>query len=228
MVNQLQVYIFMHLLIIDDHEIVRDGIKTLIEQEYGWHVSYAISALEELPSYASFEEIDVAILDISLANGNGFDTLVKIKQQAPYVKCLMLSMYEHVGYICKALELGADGYVTKNAATKELIDALDSLEKDENYLSSDISRKLAFGDKCLTSILTDREKEIFLLLAKGFQPKQIAYHIDTAPKTVMVHRTNIYRKLEVTSQFGLLRIALETGYLDVSDVINDDVLIKEN
>ncbi len=218
----------MHLLIIDDHEIVRDGIKTLIEQEYGWHVSYAISALDDLSSYASFEEIDVAILDISLANGNGFDTLVKIKQQAPYVKCLMLSMYEHVGYICKALELGADGYVTKNAATKELIDALDSLEKDENYLSSDISRKLAFGDKCLTSILTDREKEIFLLLAKGFQPKQIAYHIDTAPKTVMVHRTNIYRKLEVTSQFGLLRIALETGYLDVSDVINDDVLIKEN
>ena len=56
----------MHLLIIDDHEIVRDGIKTLIEQEYGWHVSYAVSSLEELPSYATFEEIDVAILDISL------------------------------------------------------------------------------------------------------------------------------------------------------------------
>lgn len=218
----------MHLLIIDDHEIVRDGIKTLIEQEYGWHVSYAVSSLEELPSYATFEEIDVAILDISLVNGSGFDTLVKIKQQAPYVKCLMLSMYEHVGYISKALELGADGYVTKNAATKELIDALESLEKDENYLSSDLSKKLAFGDKCLTSILTEREKEVFLLLAKGFQPKQIAYHIDTATKTVMVHRTNIYRKLNVTSQFGLLRIALETGYLDVSDVINDDVLIKEN
>lgn len=218
----------MHLLIIDDHEIVRDGIKTLIEQEYGWHVSHAVSSLEELPSYATFEEIDVAILDISLVNGSGFDTLVKIKQQAPYVKCLMLSMYEHVGYISKALELGADGYVTKNAATKELIDALESLEKDENYLSSDLSKKLAFGDKCLTSILTEREKEVFLLLAKGFQPKQIAYHIDTAPKTVMVHRTNIYKKLNVTSQFGLLRIALETGYLDVSDVINDDVLIKEN
>ena len=218
----------MHLLIIDDHEIVRDGIKTLIEQEYGWHVSYAVSSLEELPSYSTFEEIDVAILDISLVNGSGFDTLVKIKQQAPYVKCLMLSMYEHVGYISKALELGADGYVTKNAATKELIDALESLEKDENYLSSDLSKKLAFGDKCLTSILTEREKEVFLLLAKGFQPKQIAYHIDTAPKTVMVHRTNIYKKLNVTSQFGLLRIALETGYLDVSDVINDDVLIKEN
>lgn len=218
----------MHLLIIDDHEIVRDGIKTLIEQEYGWHVSYAVSSLEELPSYAAFEEIDVAILDISLVNGSGFDTLVKIKQQAPYVKCLMLSMYEHVGYISKALELGADGYVTKNAATKELIDALESLEKDENYLSSDLSKKLAFGDKCLTSILTEREKEVFLLLAKGFQPKQIAYHIDTAPKTVMVHRTNIYKKLNVTSQFGLLRIALETGFLDVSDVINDDVLINEN
>lgn len=218
----------MHLLIIDDHEIVRDGIKTLIEQEYGWHVTYAVSSLEELPSYSTFEEIDVAILDISLVNGSGFDTLVKIKQQAPYVKCLMLSMYEHVGYISKALELGADGYVTKNAATKELIDALESLEKDENYLSSDLSKKLAFGDKCLTSILTEREKEVFLLLAKGFQPKQIAYHIDTAPKTVMVHRTNIYKKLNVTSQFGLLRIALETGYLDVSDVINDDVLIKEN
>lgn len=216
----------MNILIIDDHEIVRDGIKALIEQEYGWHVVYAVDSIGALPSYASFDEVDVAILDISLVNESGFDTLVKIKQQAPFVKCLMLSMYEHVGYISKALELGADGYVTKNAATKELMNSLESLERDENYLSSDISRKLAFGDKCLTSLLTDREKEIFLLLAKGFQPKQIAYHIDTAPKTVMVHRTNIYKKLNVTSQFGLLRIALEIGYLDVYDVINDDALVK--
>lgn len=218
----------MHILIIDDHEIVRDGIKTLIEQEYGWHVSYAVSSLYALPSFATLDDIDVAILDISLAQESGFDTLVKIKKDAPFIKCLMLSMYDHVGYISKALELGADGYVTKNAATKELMDALEALEKDENYLSTDISKKLAFGDKQLTSILTEREKEIFLLLAKGFQPKQIAYYIDTAPKTVMVHRTNIYKKLNVTSQFGLLRIALETGYLDVSDVIYDDTLVKAN
>ena len=207
----------MHILLIDDHEIVRDGIKTLIEQEYGWHVAYAVSSFSELPSFASLEDIDVAVLDISLAQESGFDTLIKIKNEAPFVKCLMLSMYDHVGYISKALELGADGYVTKSAATKELMDALESLEKDENYLSSDISKKLAFGDKRLTSILTEREREVFLLLAKGFQPKQIAYHIDTAPKTVMVHRTNIYKKLNVKSQFGLLRIALETGYLDVSE-----------
>ena len=70
----------------------------------------------------------------------------------------MLSMYDHVGYISKALELGADGYVTKNAATKELMDALEALEKDENYLSTDISKKLAFGDKQLTSILTESNK----------------------------------------------------------------------
>ena len=167
----------------------------------------------------------------SLWNGHFLDAtkrLIKIKKDSPFIKCLMLSMYDHVGYISKALELGADGYVTKNAATKELMDALESLEKDENYLSTDISKKLAFGDKQLTSILTEREKEIFLLLAKGFQPKQIAYYIDTAPKTVMVHRTNIYKKLNVTSQFGLLRIALETGYLDVSDVIYDDTLVKAN
>ena len=216
----------MHILLIDDHEIVRDGIKTLIEQEYGWHVAYAVSSLSELPSFASLEDIDVAVLDISLAQESGFDTLIKIKNEAPFVKCLMLSMYAHVGYISKALELGADGYVTKSAATKELMDALESLEKDENYLSSDISKKLAFGDKRLTSILTEREREVFLLLAKGLQPKQIAYYIDTAPKTVMVHRTNIYKKLNVKSQFGLLRIALETGYLDVSDVIYDDTLVK--
>lgn len=216
----------MRILLIDDHEIVRDGIKTLIEQEYGWHVAYAVSSLSELPSFASLEDIDVAVLDISLAQESGFDTLIKIKNEAPFVKCLMLSMYDHVGYISKALELGADGYVTKSAATKELMDALESLEKNENYLSSDISKKLAFGDKRLTSILTEREREVFLLLAKGFQPKQIAYYIETAPKTVMVHRTNIYKKLNVKSQFGLLRIALETGYLDVSDVIYDDTLVK--
>ena len=98
----------MHILIIDDHEIVRDGIKTLIEQEYGWHVSYAVSSLDALPSFATLDDIDVAILDISLAQESGFDTLVKIKKDAPFIKCLMLSMYDHVGYISKALELGAD------------------------------------------------------------------------------------------------------------------------
>lgn len=78
----------MNILIIDDHEIVRDGIKALIEQEYGWHVVYAVDSIGALPSYASFDEVDVAILDISLVNESGFDTLVKIKQQAPFVKCL--------------------------------------------------------------------------------------------------------------------------------------------
>ena len=137
----------MHILLIDDHEIVRDGIKTLIEQEYGWHVAYAVSSFSELPSFASLEDIDVAVLDISLAQESGFDTLIKIKNEAPFVKCLMLSMYDHVGYISKALALGADGYVTKSAATKELMDALESLEKDENYLSSGACNRF-----CVTAI----------------------------------------------------------------------------
>lgn len=214
----------MEIVLIDDHEVVRDGIAALIEQEYGWHVKHSVSTLSALPSHTSLDDVDVVVLDISLANESGFDVLTTIKSQAPHVKCLMLSMYDHVAYITKALELGADGYVTKTAATKELMDALEALERDENYLSSDISSKLAFGETRVIAQLTEREKEVFLLLAKGLQPKQIAYRIDTAPKTVMVHRTNIYRKLNTTSQFGLLKIALETGMLDLADFINEDAI----
>lgn len=212
----------MEIVLIDDHEVVRDGIAALIGQEYGWHVKYSIGALDELPSYSSLDDIDVVVLDISLANESGFDVLVEIKRHAPHVKCLMLSMYDHLAYITKALELGADGYVTKTAATKELMDALEALERDENYLSSDISNKLEFGEKQGIEQLTEREKEVFILLARGLQPKEIAYRIDTAPKTVMVHRTNIYHKLNTTSQFGLLKIALENGMLDLADFINED------
>tara|TARA_Y100001001_G_scaffold72302_1_gene70164 strand:+ start:635 stop:859 length:225 start_codon:yes stop_codon:yes gene_type:complete len=71
----------MHILIIDDHEIVRDGIRTLIEQEYGWHVAYAVNSIDALPSFASLDEIDVAILDISLAQESGFDTLIKLRKK---------------------------------------------------------------------------------------------------------------------------------------------------
>ena len=127
----------MHIVIIDDHELVRDGIRNLVEQEFGWQVAFAVAALEQLPDLEILANIDVAIIDISLQDASGFDVLAAIKADFPYVRCLMLSMYEHVGYITKALELGADGYVTKTAATKELMSALEAtkitIKLDELY-----------------------------------------------------------------------------------------------
>tara|TARA_B100000614_G_scaffold253370_1_gene267221 strand:- start:3135 stop:3779 length:645 start_codon:yes stop_codon:yes gene_type:complete len=210
----------MHIIIIDDHELVRDGIKNLVEQEFGWHVLFDVAAIEELPNADVLADVDVAIIDISLQEASGFDVLNTIKTNYPDVRCLMVSMYEHVGYISKALELGADGYVTKTAATKELMCALDALENGDNYLSSDLSNKLAFGHNNAFSELTEREREVFLLLARGLQPKRISSQLNTMPKTIMVHRTNIYHKLGVTSQFELLRIALNEGILSLDDFIH--------
>lgn len=210
----------MHIVIIDDHELVRDGIRNLVEQEFGWHVAFAVAALEQLPDLEILANIDVAIIDISLQDASAFDMLAAIKADFPYVRCLMLSMYEHVGYITKALELGADGYVTKTAATKELMSALEALENGDNYLSTDLSKKLAFGHNDALSELTEREREVFLLLARGMPPKRISSQLNTMPKTIMVHRTNIYHKLNAVSQFELLRIALNEGILSLDDFIH--------
>jgi len=212
----------MEILLLDDHEIIRDGIKSLIEQEYGWTVVFSLGFIASIPRQDMLENVDVAVIDISLQEKSGFDALKQFKSNNHHIKCLMLSMYEHVGYVNKALELGADAYVTKTAATKELISALEALERDENYLSSDIANKLAFKQQCAESLLTEREKEVFLYLAQGLCPKRISKIINTMPKTVMVHRTNIYQKLGVASQFELIRIALKEGYLSLNDFITAD------
>lgn len=210
----------MNIILIDDHEVIRDGIKSLIDQEFGWQVIYSASRLPNYDSSELFDNTDVAILDISLKIESGFSLLQEIKSSYPHIKCVMLSMYDHIGYVSKALELGADSYVTKTAATKELMAALGAVENGDNYLSSDISNSLAFSKNNSFNGLTDREKEVFLHLAKGLPPKKISKVLNTMPKTIMVHRTNIYNKLGASSQFELLRLALAEGILDVNDIIN--------
>lgn len=210
----------MNIILIDDHEVIRDGIKSLIDQEFGWQVIYSASQLPNYDSSELFDNTDAAILDISLKFESGFSLPQEIKSSYPHIKCVMLSMYEHIGYVRKALELGADSYVTKTAATKELIAALGAVENGDNYLSSDISNSLAFSKNNSFNGLTEREKEVFLYLARGLIPKKISQILNTMPKTIMVHRTNIYNKLGVSTQFELLRLALSEGILDVDDILN--------
>ena len=210
----------VNIILIDDHEVIRDGIKGLIEQEFGWQVIYSASQLPNYNSNELFDNTDVAILDISLKIESGFSILQKVKSSYPHIKCVMLSMYEHIGYVSKALELGADSYVTKTAATKELLAALDAVYSNKNYLSSDISNSLAFSKNDSFNGLTEREREVFLHLARGLIPKKISQILNTMPKTIMVHRTNIYNKLGVSTQFELLRLALAEGILDVDDILN--------
>lgn len=209
----------MNIILIDDHEVIRDGIKSLIEQEFGWQVIYSASQLPNPDKNEIFENTDAAVIDISLKSESGFSILHKIKLSHPHIRCVILSMYEHIGYVTKALDLGADSYVTKTAATKELMAALEAVENGDNYLSSDIGNSLAFSKNSTFNTLTEREREVFLYLAKGMQPKKISQLLDTMPKTIMVHRTNIYNKLGVKTQFELLRIALADGILDVDDII---------
>lgn len=135
----------MYIIIIDDYELVRDGIKNLVEQEFGWYVLFDVVVLEELLNVDVLVDVDVVIIDILLQEVFGFDVLNIIKIDFLDVCCLIVSMYEYVGYIFKVLEFGVDGYVIKIVVIKELMCVLDVLENGDNYFSIDLSNKFVFG-----------------------------------------------------------------------------------
>jgi two-component system uhpT operon response regulator UhpA len=208
--------------LIDDHEMVRQSFAHLLSQERQWEVTEQYSSYQDVESRLRESRCDVFLLDISLPDKNGLDVLKLISQRKLPVRVIMLSMYEHFHYVSKAIDLGASGYVSKRAAAEELVKAIQKVIAGENYLSPEVAANFVFNGKNsldTLSLLTQREQEIFALLALGNSPKKIAQITETMPKTVLSHRANIYNKTNTRSQFELLQLGFRHGVFDLSDVL---------
>lgn len=209
----------MNILLIDDHAVVRQGLKSLIQQNSAWKVVAECEAVSDLNLLDKQVFIDLAIVDLSLKDGTGFDAINWLRTHYPDLKIIVLTMYEHPGYVTKAIDTGADAYVAKTEASTELIEAIKAVAKHDVYLSHKITRCFHFRQKQKSSSLTVREFEMFKHLALGLPPKKVAQLTDTMPKTVMVHRSNIYQKLGASTQFDLLKIGLQEGIFELRDLV---------
>ena len=211
----------MNFALIDDHQMVREGFKALIEEECrDWKVMLEAGSYKAFLNSSQHNSIDYFVIDISLPDKNGLELAQYIGQQYAGAKRIMLSMYEEKSYIQKAIELGVDAYLSKRDAANELIYAIQAIASGRRFYSPAISGRLVndYGTDNSLSLLTARELEVFKLLAQGLNAKQIAQVINVMPKTAHVHRANVMSKLQLTSQIQATKLALAQGLILLDEI----------
>lgn len=207
----------MRIGIIEDHQLVRDSFKKLLELQTGWQVVIEACSVTEAKLAVSLETPDIFIVDISMHDGeNGLAFLSYLNTHFPDIKTIVASMYDYEPYVSNALKLGVQAYVSKRSASEALIDAVNSVINGGRYISEDVKFNTTSPSSKLT-LLTPREKEA-PLFAKGLNAKQVAQQLDMMPKTAHVHKTNIYNKLEVSNSFELLKIAIDSGIITIDEL----------
>ena len=211
----------MKFALIDDHQMVREGFKALIEEEEpDWQVSFEASSYSECLQNLGDIDIDCCVIDISLPDRNGLEVAELIGEKLPGARRIILSMYEEKSYIQRALDIGVDAYLSKRDAAEELITAIHSIFKNQLFLSPSINTHFLKPQKTdsVLNKLTPRELEVFKLLAQGFNAKQVSQVIDIMPKTAHVHRASIMSKLNLTSQIQITKLALEKGVILIDEI----------
>ena len=211
----------MNLMIVDDHLLIRAGMKLLLKNTSAYTVTAEAESGEEALRLLAVQPIDLVIMDISMPGMGGLACIREIRARYPAVKILVLSMHEDEEYIYKAMQYGAMGYLPKTSADNELFDALQALSQGRRYLSPNAQQSLmdimfrpaeeAADDP--RSMLTAREREVFDELIHGYTITEIAERLHLSVKTVDTHKSHIYAKLNCRRRSELVSLALRNGLL---------------
>lgn len=199
----------MKVLLVDDHAILLDGVKSLLSHEVSVDVIGEANSAEQALDFLKTNEIDLLITDFNLPGMDGLSLVRLVKKINPRTKVIVLSMHDETHLVKEVLKEGVDGYVLKNDSHKELRQAIQNVQEGKIYLSNNINRiiinSLNFPEE--DRLLTDREREILKLIAKEFSNKEIAEQLFISERTVETHRKNIFRKTKTSSLVGLIKFA---------------------
>jgi DNA-binding NarL/FixJ family response regulator len=202
------------ILVVDDHELVRNGLMQLIQRQSGWEVVGEAEDTVTAMQLAREQCPNVAIVDLRLATGDGLELIRQLKTACPGIRILVSSMQEERLYAERALHAGALGYVSKQQPVRQLLAAIENVIHGKVYLSPKmtefmLSRAASGGSVEQPSIeqLSDREMQVYELLGRGLSVKEIAMHLHLSPKTVEYHRQRIKEKLRLPSSSSLLQHA---------------------
>jgi DNA-binding NarL/FixJ family response regulator len=211
------------VLLADDHKIVLDGLKSLLEPEF--ELAGTVEDGRALVSAAQKLSPDVIVVDISMPLLNGIEAISQIKKIDPHVKVVFLTMHPDVTYAIRAFEAGASGYVLKHSAASELITAIHEATRGRTYVTPMIAGELMQSymegarrrlDK--TPSLTQRQREILQLLAEGRSAKEIASIMNISPRTVEFHKYTMMSKLNLKTSSALIQYAIKHGITTVEDL----------
>jgi len=211
----------LKILIADDHDIVRTGMKALLEDQPGWQVVAEAATGRQAVDKAKTTAPDVVVLDVTMPELNGLEAARQIKKLLPHVEILILTVHESEQIASEVMKVGARGYILKSDAGRELVAAVKAVSAHKSYFTSRISQMVSDSTlkegaqsieaEDIGSRLTPREKEIVQLLAEGKSNKEAASALNISVKTVETHRTNIMRKLRFHSVGELVRYAVRNN-----------------
>ena len=212
----------LRVLIADDHKVIRNGLKRVINAEPDMEVVGEADDGQEAWQKGSELQPDVVIMDISMPKLDGIKATEKLKRECPQVKVLALSAYDNNGYINRLFQAGASGYLLKLAAAEELISAIHVVAAGGRYLDKTLTGKILegyirqkpAGAGAKRDTLTEREEEVLRLVAQGFINKEIAAKLSVSVKTVEAHKSNLMQKLGLHSRAEIVRYALDQGWLN--------------
>lgn len=216
----------LRILVADDHELARRGIRSLLESRSDWEVCGEAKDGREAVEQAAALKPDLVLLDIGMPNLNGLEAARQILAASPGVAILILTMHDSDQTIREVLRAGARGFLLKSDAGKDLVDAVEALQTQRTFFNDRVSRMVLDGylDResperlngvTSNDILTTREREVIQLLAEGKTSKEVAVTLKLSVKTAETHRTNLMRKLGLHSVADLTRYAVRNGIVQV-------------
>lgn len=204
----------IRVLVVDDHAILRDGIRSILESQEDIIVVGEASNGDEALEFVSELIPDIVLMDISMPRTNGLEATRLIKDRFSQVKVLILTQHDNREYIAPALGAGASGYVLKRSGRREMLNAIRQVYEQGAFLTGNVTQEVlkeysqnGQNKKVDEQHLTDRERQVLHLIVEGRSNKEIALELGISPKTVSVHRTNIMLKLDVQNTVELIRYA---------------------
>jgi two-component system response regulator NreC len=219
------------LMLVDDHDMVRTGLKTLLDGYPDMEVVAESGSGKNLPQIVTEVCPDVVLMDITMPEVDGFEATRQLSAECPGSQVLVLTVHEDKEYFFAMLKAGASGYITKRAAPEELVAAIRSVAAGNVYLQPPLARWLLRDYRRLVSsepshmpgeeegqsldVLSQREQEVLELVAEGYTSSEIGERLDISPKTVARHRERIMNKLNLHSSTELVKFAIRTGLIDL-------------
>jgi two-component system response regulator NreC len=211
------------IMLVDDHEIVRAGLRMLLQSQPDMEIVAEASSGAEALELVQGCQPDVILMDVTMEEMNGIEATRQLKDCCPNLAILALTIHEEEDYFFQMLSAGASGYIPKRAAPEDLLQAIQTVHRGEVFLHSSVASVLVKdflgrggspAVKAEISNLTDREQEVLTLIAEGLTNKQIGERLEISPKTVARHRDNITQKLKLSTRAELTRYAIQKGLIN--------------